>query len=189
MSISMQRLENYLWGSAVLLRGTIDASDYKQFIFPLLFFKRTCDVYDEEYQNALEESDGDEEYAALPEFHRFQIPEGAHWEDVRSQATNVGEAIQNAMRAIETANPDLLYGIFGDAQWTNRDRLSDATLRDLIEHYSSLILSISNVPEDELGIGYEFLIKQFADDSGHTAAEFYTNRTLVRLMTLMLDVK
>ena len=90
------------------------------------------------------------------------------------------------MREIETANPDRLYGIWGDAQWTNKDRLSDRTLRDLIEHFSTLVLSIANVPEDELGQAYEFLIKKFADDSGHTAAEFYTNRTLVHLMTRLL---
>ena len=91
------------------------------------------------------------------------------------------------MRAIETANPDKLYGIFGDAQWTNKDRLSDAMLRDLIEHFSSLELTVANLPEDELGQGYEYLIKKFADDSGHTAAEFYTNRTVVHLMTEMLE--
>ena len=90
------------------------------------------------------------------------------------------------MRAIEKANPEQLYGIFGDAQWTNKERLSDATLRDLIEHFSTLTLSLTNVPEDELGVAYEFLIKKFADDSGHTAAEFYTNRAVVHVMTLML---
>jgi type I restriction enzyme M protein len=93
------------------------------------------------------------------------------------------------MRAIETANPDKLFGIFGDARWTNKDRLSDAMLRDLIEHFSTLELTVANLPEDELGQGYEYLIKKFADDSGHTAAEFYTNRTVVHLMTEMLDVQ
>lgn len=184
--ISTQQLESYLWGAATLLRGTIDAGDYKQFIFPLLFFKRLCDVFDEETQAALKESGGDAEFAGYPENHRFQIPSEAHWAEVRKVAKNVGQAIQFAMRAIETANPDKLYGIFGDAQWTNKDRLSDAMLRDLIEHFSSLELTLSNLPEDELGNGYEYLIKKFADDSGHTAAEFYTNRTVVHLMTEML---
>ena len=86
-----------------------------------------------------------------------------------------------------TANPDKLFGIFGDAQWTNKDRLSDTMLRDLIEHFSSLDLTVANLPEDELGQGYEFLIKKFADDAGHTAAEFYTNRTVVHLMTEILE--
>jgi len=185
--ISQAQLESYLWGAATLLRGVIDAGDYKQFIFPLLFFKRVSDVYDEEFEQALVESGGDADYAKFADQHRFQIPDGGHWRDVRSKSTNVGQALQNAMRAIEKANPKLLYGIFGDAQWTNKDRLSDATLRDIIEHFSTLTLSVANVPEDELGVAYEYLIKKFADDSGHTAAEFYTNRTLVHLMTLMLE--
>jgi type I restriction enzyme M protein len=91
------------------------------------------------------------------------------------------------MRAIEKANPDTLYGIFGDASWTNKERLSDATLINLIEHYSQHKLSLSNVADDKLGNAYEYLIKEFADDSGHTAAEFYTNRTVVKLMTLIMN--
>ncbi len=185
--ISQQQLESYLWGAATLLRGTIDAGDYKQFIFPLLFYKRLCDVFDEETQSALKESGGDKDFAAYQENHRFQVPAKAHWREVRQVAKNVGAALQSAMRAIETANPDKLYGIFGDAQWTNKDRLPDAMLRDLIEHFSSLELTVANLPEDELGQGYEYLIKKFADDSGHTAAEFYTNRTVVHLMTEMLE--
>lgn len=187
--ISQQQLESYLWGAAVLLRGTIDAGDYKQFIFPLLFYKRLCDVFAEETRAALAESGGDAAFAAYPENHRFQIPEGAGWSAVRGTARDVGAALARAMRAIETANPEKLYGIFGDAQWTNKERLSDAMLRDLIEHFSSLELTVANLPEDELGQGYEYLIKKFADDSGHTAAEFYTNRTVVHLMTEMLAPK
>jgi len=91
------------------------------------------------------------------------------------------------MRAIEKANPDTLYGIFGDASWTNKDRLSDETLINLIEHYSKQKLTTANVPDDQLGNAYEYLIKQFADDSGHTAAEFYTNRTVVKLMTMIMN--
>lgn len=184
--ITQQELESYLWGAAVLLRGLIDAGDYKQFIFPLLFYKRVSDVWDEEYQVALVNSGSDLSYAQFAENHRFQIPEGAHWNDVRQTPKNVGSALQKAMRAIESANPDLLDGIFGDAPWTNRDRLPDETLKNLIEHFSSQTLSIANVPEDELGNAYEYLIKKFADDSGHTAAEFYTNRTVVYLMTQLL---
>ncbi|MGU5617066.1 type I restriction-modification system subunit M [Aeromonas caviae] len=184
--ITQQELESYLWGAAVLLRGLIDAGDYKQFIFPLLFYKRVSDVWDEEYQSALANSDGDLSYAEFAENHRFQIPAGAHWSELRQTPRNVGAAIQKAMYDIESANPALLDNIFGDAPWTNRERLPDATLKDLIEHFSSKTLSVANVPEDELGNAYEYLIKKFADDSGHTAAEFYTNRTVVHLMTKLL---
>lgn len=185
--ITQQQLESYLWGAATLLRGYIDAGDYKQFIFPLLFFKRLCDVYDEEYDKALKQSSGDVDFATFAENHRFQVPSGAHWRDVRNRAKNVGKGIQDAMRDIEKSNPDTLFGIFGDAQWTNSERLPDKMLKDLLEHFSTLTMSLANVPEDELGNAYEFLIRKFADDSGHTAAEFYTNRTLVHLMALMLD--
>jgi type I restriction enzyme M protein len=185
--ITQGQLESYLWGAATLLRGTIDAGEYKSFIFPLLFLKRLSDVFDEEYAAALEESDGDASYATLPEQHRFQIPDGAHWAELRRTTSNVGRAISQAMREIERANPRL-DGVFGDAPWMNKDRLPDVTLKELIEHFSQLTLSVANVPEDELGVAYEFLIKKFADDSGHTAAEFYTNRTLVHLMTQLLEV-
>jgi type I restriction enzyme M protein len=180
--ITLSQLESYLWGAANLLRGHMDAGDYKQFIFPLLFFKRLCDVYDEERRRAVGFYGED-----FPEDHRFQIPGKAHWEDARAVSKDVGRALQEAMRAIESTNQELLHGIFGDAQWTNKERLPDHLLRDLIEHFSKLTLSLANVPEDELGQAYEFLIKKFADDSGHTAAEFYTDRTVVHLMTLMLE--
>ena len=187
--MTQKELESYLWGAATYLRGFIDAGDYKQYIFPLLFYKRICDVYDEEYEDALAESDGDLEYAAFDENHRFKVPAEAHWNQVRQVTVNVGQAISKALNAIQKVNAQQLQGIFGDADagWTNKERLSDAMLCQLIEHFSSKNLNIKNVPNDELGNAYEFLIKKFADDSGHTAAEFYTNRTVVRLMTLIAD--
>ena len=185
--ITQQELETYLWGSATLLRGNIDAGDYKQYIFPLLFYKRICDVYDEEYVEALKASDGDEAYAKNEDNHLFQVPAEAHWKVTREKTSNIGKALQIAFRAIEKANQEKLHGVFGDAPWTNKNRLPDELLKELIEHFSSKTLSIANCPEDELGVGYEYLIKKFADDSGHTAQEFYTNRTVVHLMTEILD--
>lgn len=187
--ISHNQLESYLWGAANLLRGLIDPGEYKSIIFPTMFFKRISDVYDEEYKKALEESGGDEEYASYPEQHEFQIPEGCHWQDIREITKDVGKTIKNAMAKIEKVNPDKLTGIFGDGSWTNKDRLTDQSLINLIEHFSSINLSLKNVPQDEFGTAYEYLIKKFADDSGHTAAEFYTNRTVVRLMAMILDPK
>ena len=169
--ITIDELQTYLWDSAVLLRSSIDAGAYKQYIFPLLFFKRISDVYDEECQKILEQF-GDEEALEFEENHRFQVPKGAHWNDVREVSENVGVAIVSAFRKIEKANADKLQGIFGDAAWTNKNRLSDRLLKELIEHFSSRTLSIENCPEDELGQGYEYLIKKFADDSGHTAQEY-----------------
>ena len=184
--ITLDELESYLWNSAVLLRTSIDAGAYKQYIFPLLFFKRICDVYDEETASAIEKYGDDIYDFDEEELHTFIVPKGYHWKDVRQVSENVGLAIVNAFHAIEKANIDLLHGVFGDAAWTNKNRLPDVLLKDLIEHFSSKTLSLANCPEDELGQGYEYLIKKFADDSGHTAQEFYTNRTVVHLMTEIL---
>ncbi len=183
--LGRQSLESYLWGAANLLRGLIDAGDYKQYVFPLLFFKRLSDVWDEDCRDAFEET-SDREYAEATANDRFIIPDGAHWSDVRRAARDVGRALRTAFHAIETANPERLAGVFGNAPWTDKAQMPDTTLKNLIEHFSKHTLSLAVVPEDELGNAYEYLVKQFADDSGHTAQEFYTNRTLVHLMTQML---
>lgn len=184
----LSNLESHLWESANILRGPVDAADFKTYIFPLLFFKRICDVWDEEYEEIVAET-GDAELALFPESHRFQIPDDCHWNDVRTVATNVGNALQRAMREIEKANPDTLYGVFGDAQWTNKDRLSDALLKDLIEHFSRLSFGNHHVGSDLLGDAYEYLIKKFADATNKKAGEFYTPRSVVRLMIEILDPK
>lgn len=185
--LTLSQLEQYLSKAAWILKGPVDASDFKVYIFPLLFFKRLSDVYDEEFQQALAESDGDVDYASLPEFHRFEIPERCHWNDVREKTSNVGQAIEKAFRGIEQANQDLLYGIFGDAQWSNKNKLSDRLLIDLIEHFSQYTLSNSLVEADILGQSYEYLIKHFADLTNKKAGEFYTPRSVVHLLGLILD--
>jgi len=185
--ISLSQLESHLWAAANILRGPVDAADFKTYIFPLLFFKRISDVYDEEHACSLEESEGDEQYADLPEQHRFQIPEGYHWQEVRARATDVGQALQLAFHKIEEANQATLYGIFGDAQWSNKERLSDALLNDLLDHFGQLSLANSRVDSDLLGQAYEYLIKKFADVTNKKAGEFYTPRSIVRMMVNILD--
>ncbi len=185
--LSISQLSNHLWEAANILRGPVDAADFKTYIFPMLFFKRISDVHDEEHRAALEEFGGDEEAALFAENYRFQIPDGCHWQDVREKTTNVGQALQAALRGIEQANPHNLYGIFGDAQWTNKERLSDALLRDLIEHFSQLSLGNAQAEADILGNAYEYLIKKFADATNKKAGEFYTPRSVVRLMVNILD--
>lgn len=185
--LTISQLEQYLSKAAWILKGPVDASDFKVYIFPLLFFKRISDVYDGEYQAALKESDGDTEYASLPEMHRFEIPEGCHWTDVRETTTNVGQAIEQALRGIEQSNQEYLYGIFGDAQWSNKNKLSDALLINLIEHFSQYALSNDHVAPDMLGQAYEYLIKHFADLTNKKAGEFYTPRSVVHLLGLILD--
>lgn len=185
---TLGQLESHLWEAANILRGPVDAADFKTYIFPMLFLKRISDVWDEEYQEIVEET-GDAGLAEYPESHRFQIPEGCHWQDVRTVAANVGHALQRAMREIERVNASTLYGVFGDAQWTNKERLPDSLLKDLIEHFSRLALGNNAVDADILGDAYEYLIKKFADATNKKAGEFYTPRSVVRLMIDMLAPK
>lgn len=198
--ISLDELEKYLWGAAVLLRGQIDATSYKEYIFPLVFFKRICDVYDEAYKDAMILSDGDVEFARADADQRIAIvPIGAHWDDVREVTENIGQALVTALTRIEQANPAQefyghkvggLSGIFGPKQiWTNKDNMPDRLIADLLEHFSQLKLSLAACPADEMGTGYEYLVGKFADDAGHTAQEFYTNRTVVDLMAEILQPK
>lgn len=189
VTFNVDQLESHLWEAANILRGTVDAADFKTYVFPLLFFKRISDVHDEEYEAALKESGGDEAYALFPQNYRFQIPDHSHWSDVRIKTVNVGQALQTAMRRIEKANPETLYGIFGDAAWTNKERLPDSLLRDLIEHFSRINLGNQAARADVLGQSYEYLIKKFADLTNKKAGEFYTPRSVVKLMVNILDPK
>lgn len=185
--ITLAELEQYLGKAADLLRGSIDQADFKAYIFPLMFFKRISDVYLEEFAEAMEESGGDHEFAAFAENHRFAIPDGNLWHDVRNHTENIGSAMQTAFREIEKANPETLYGIFGNANWTNKDKLPDRKLADLIEHFSTKMLSNANVAPDVFGNAYEYLIKRFADQSNRKAGEYYTPRSVVGLLVNILD--
>ncbi|MEQ7127411.1 class I SAM-dependent DNA methyltransferase [Actinopolymorpha sp. B11F2] len=185
--ISLSELEQYLARAADLLRGSIDQADFKAYIFPLMFFKRISDVYLEEFAQAMEVSGGDHEFAAFAENHRFTIPAGNLWDDVRNHTENIGSALQTAFREIEKANPETLYGIFGNANWTNKDKLPDRKLADLLEHFSSKRLSNANVAADVFGNAYEYLIKRFADQSNKKAGEYYTPRSVVGLLIKILN--
>lgn len=188
-TVTLSDLQSYLGKAADLLRGSIDQADFKAFIFPLMFFKRISDVYLEEFGIALKDSDGDQEFASFAENHRFQIPEGCLWDDVRSKTENVGQALVYAFREIEKANPDTLYGIFGNSPWTNKQKIPDSVLIELVEHFSSKQLSNSAVKPDVFGDSYEYLIKRFADLSNKKAGEYYTPRSVVKLMVDILDPK
>ena len=182
-------LNTFLFESCNILRGPINQDDYKSYLTPLLFFKRISDVYDEEMDAALMESGGDYEYASFPENHTFIIPDGCHWEDIREKSENIGSAIQNAMVEIERQNPDTLYGLFtrfDDAIWTDKSKLSDERLKNLVEHFSKVKVGNKNYSADLMGDAYEYLIKKFADMSKKNAGEFYTPRAIVRLLIQIL---
>lgn len=187
-----QELFSHLFEACNILRGPINQDEYKSYVTPILFFKRLSDVYDEETQELLDETDGDEEFAALPENHSFIIPDGCHWSNVRATAENVGTAIVNAMYGIERANPDTLSGVFSsfdDANWSDKNKLSDERLKNLVEHMSKIRVGNNDYEADVMGDAYEFLIKKFADLSKKNAGEFYTPRTIVKLLVMLMDPK
>lgn len=196
--LTLDEMKQFLWGAATRLRGQIDAAGYKEYIFPLLFFKRISDVYDEQFNDYVAE--GGEEYANMQvEDFTIKIPDGAHWRDVRAVTENVGQRLVEAFIAIEQANPGVhtdgrvvggLEGIFGPKDiWTNKNKMPDHIITSLIEDFSRYNLSIAACPADEMGQAYEYLVGKFADDAGNTAQEFYTNRTVVTLMAEILQPK
>jgi type I restriction enzyme M protein len=187
--IELSTLESHLWEAATILRGPADAADFKITYFPFCSLSAFPKSMTRNTPYALEESGGDEEYSSFPQNYRFQIPDGCRWSDVRAVTSNVGTALQKAMRGIEKANPETLYGIFGDAQWTNKDRLPDSLLRDLLEHSSRIALGNTAAQADILVQSYEYLIKKFADLANKKAGEFYTPRSVVRLMVNIFDPK
>lgn len=187
-----QMLFNHLFEACNILRGPINQDEYKTYVIPILFFKRISDVYDEETQLAFEEYGEDAVDFEENEIHKFMISDGCHWNDVREQNENIGFAIVNAMTGIERANPDTLFGVFSsfdDASWTDKGKLSDERLKDLVEHMSRLKAGNKNYSADVLGDAYEYLIKKFADLSKKNAGEFYTPRSVVKLLVKILAPK
>lgn len=187
-----KQLFYHLFEACNILRGPINQDEFKDYVTPILFFKRISDVYDEETQAALERSGGDEEYAAFDENHSFIIPEGCHWQDLRNASKDVGKIIVKAMNGIERANPDTLSGVFSsfdDVTWTDKTKLTDERLKNLIEHMSSIRVGNLNYNADVMGDAYEYLIKKFADLSKKNAGEYYTPRSIVKLMVMLLDPK
>ena len=187
--ITPSQLGSRLWAAVKSLRGPLRPTDFKACVFPLLFFKHLSDVHDEACAGAVAETSDNPESAEFPQDNRFRIPDGCHWNDVRAVASEVGQALQHAMGGIEQANPQVLDGIFGDAAWANQDRLPDALLRQLLEHYSRINLGHQAAPASTLGEACEDLIKRFADGTRKNAGEFYTPRSLVKLLVRLLDPK
>ena len=179
-TLSLAQLENHLWRAADILRGSIDSGDYKHYIFGLLFFKRLSDVWEEEYEERLARYH-DADLAADPDEHRFDIPKGHFWRDVRKHTTDIGTHLNRAFHIIEDANMKL-RGVFQDVDFNNKERFPDAMLEKLLQHFETYRLRNSDVEPDVLGQAYEYLIAQFADDAGKKGGEFYTPKMVVRLI-------
>lgn len=189
MALTLKTLESRLWDAANALRGPVDPADFKTYVFPILFWKWISDSWAWERAQAVAEY-GDAVPAEVEaDYHRFDLPPGAHWRDVTVKTANLGAQIAHALARIEQANPDTLAGVFGDAAWGNKERLPEASLVNLIDAFNGLTLDPDHVSHDLLGQGYEYLLKNFADESGRKAGEFFTPRSVVRLLIRILEPK
>ncbi len=186
---SQQELDAKLLAAANALRGPVDPADFKAYIFPLLFLKRISDNWRWEYAKALELYDGDDDLARLPENFRFEVPQGCLWNDVLALHENIGAGLQLIFDRLQEANPETLAGVFGTVQWANKQVLPEERLVSVLDVFTSLKLDPESVTHDLLGASYEYLLKNFADESGKKAGEFFTPRAVVRLMVQLLDPK
>ncbi len=199
--LTQQQLEAHLWGAANILRGKTAGQDYKNYILSLMFYKRLCDQWENEADEAIAQLERQQGqpftqkqkavFRARGE-HRFRIPEGSRWGDVLAVAENLGETLTDAMRAVANAN-DELRGVF-TVDWnqpapdaSGKKLIPNEVVHALVQHFHEIDLSNRSVPSDVLGRAYEYLIKQFADDAGAKAGEFFTPPEVVDALVRMLQ--
>ena len=187
MPITLQDLERRLWDAANALRGPVDPADFKTYVFPMLFWKWISDSWDWEHAQAVAEMGDELNDEVEADYHRFDLPTDTHWREVTTKTDNLGSRVGKALDKIQLANPETLAGIFGDAAWGNKERLPESALVNLIQAFDGVALNPDSVSNDILGQAYEYLLKNFADESGKKAGEFFTPRSVVRLLTKILD--
>ncbi|MBI2046155.1 MAG: type I restriction-modification system subunit M [Parcubacteria group bacterium] len=183
--MNLTQLKQFLWKSADILRGKIDSSDYKKYIFGLLFYKRISDSWDEEYKKILDEYH-DEEIARADHNHRFQVPKDCRWEVIQKQAEGIGHKLNEIFDKLTNANSPKLDKIFDDLDFANKDKFPNETLQRLINHFSRHNFGDNYISSDLLGDAYEYLIEQFAADAGKKGGEFYTPREVERIIINIL---
>ena len=197
MPLSQQELESKLWRAADILRGQIDAADYKNFIFSALFLKRLSDRFDEEVEAAVASGVPREVALADADEHEFFVPESARWPALVAASMNLGEALNVAGEEMEFANTPRLDTVLTSVNWNDETRLGspanrEQIIRQLLNHFSELDLRDANLQQPDGGTGnvlgdaYEYLINRFADDAGKKGGEFYTPRAVVRLIVELL---
>ena len=184
-TIDLNTLKSHLWGSANILRGSVDAVDHKNYIFGMFFLKRLSDVFDEEQEKLKKEKHVD---LSDPDNYSFYIPRIAHWSYLKTLTQDLGTELNKANAALEEANPEMLENVLSTVDYNDKDRLPDAILSALIAHFSKISLGNSNLENpDMLGDAYEYLIAQFADDAGKKGGGFYTPKEVVTLLVEILD--
>ncbi len=179
--LTLAQLEQFLWKSADILRGKIDSSDYKKYIFGLLFYKRISDVWDEEYKRVVDEYK-DKTLAEADYNHRFQVPKDCRWEVLTQTSENIGQKLNDIFDKITNVNSPKLDKIFDDLDFANKDRFPNETIQKLVNHFSQYNFGSNYISSDLLGDAYEYLIKQFAADAGKKGGEFYTPREVERII-------
>ena len=186
--LSREQLEAHLWAAADILRGSIDSSDYKNFIFGLLFLKRLSDRFEEECEELVREGLDPED----PDEHQFFVPVRARWSEIQKAATGLGEVLNTASAALEETNSSL-EGVLAGVDYNDERKLGDSRQRDnilhqLVQHFAGLVLRNDHLSEpDMLGRAYEYLIERFADDAGKKGGEFYTPHMVVKLIVELLQ--
>lgn len=185
--ITQDELNAWLWEAANIIRGPVDPANLREYVFPLMFFKRINDTWEEQQAIAVEKFGDDVSDEIAADFHTFNIPHGSHWADLRRAHENVGVEVQRILQSIEQANPETLSQIFGNTPWADKEKIPEDRLIRLIEHFGQKNLSPTGISHDLFGGGYEYLLKAFSDESATSAGQFFTPRAVVRLLTHILD--